>query len=453
MLSYEGLVDLIWLESLQMRLEHWLLTKVLIWPTLFQLVAAAAGIGIAALVGRHIAAHLRRRITRARMTAKTQRLLFGIAISLVSPLIAVAILLLLRVVAASLGWPVILLSTVINLVLVWLVIRFASWIVRDETWSHLIALVAFTIATLDIVNLLQPTLAYLDSVGLQLGGADLTVLEMIKGASALAIFIWLAVVASRLLEQRVHRARSLTPSLKLLTGKLAKLVLIAVAVVIALNSVGVDLTAFAVFTGAVGVGVGFGLQKPIANLISGVILLLDRSIKPGDVIELTESDTGERTFGWVTALNARYASLKTRDGKEWLIPNEDLITQRVINWSFSNTHLRLRTTFGISYESDVRKAIRLAVEAAKENPRVLKDPAPVCRLMGFGDSSVNLELRIWIRDPANGLINVRSEILLAMWDKFHENGIRIPFAQRDLHIRGDSELTVVLDRHRQSTPA
>ncbi len=201
-------------------------------------------------------------------------------------------------------------------------------------------------------------------------------LEILKGAVALAVLIWLATLTSSLLEHRIRRTRSLTPSLKLLTGKLVKLTLIVGAVLLALNTIGLDLTAFAVFSGALGVGIGFGLQKPIANLISGVILLLDRSIKPGDVIELTEAGRGERTFGWVTALNARCASLTTRDGKEWLIPNEDLITQRVINWSFSDNRLRLLTAFGIAYDSDVRTAIRLAVEAARENPRVLRDTPP-----------------------------------------------------------------------------
>jgi small-conductance mechanosensitive channel len=245
----------------------------------------------------------------------------------------------------------------------------------------------------------------------------------------------------------MRRARTLTPSLQLLTGKLLKFTLVAIAVVFVLTSIGIDLTALAVFTGAVGVGIGFGLQKPISNLISGIILLLDRSIKPGDVVELSDpSGGGERTFGWVTALNARYASLTTRDGKEWLVPNEDLITQRVINWSFTNDRLRLLTPLGISYDSDVRKAMELAVEAARESQRVLRDPPPVCRLMGFGESSVDLELRIWIRDPANGVVNIRSEVLLAVWDKFHENDIRIPFAQRDLHIKDDSELTVTLNR-------
>jgi small-conductance mechanosensitive channel len=152
-------------------------------------------------------------------------------------------------------------------------------------------------------------------------------------------------------------------------------------------------------------------------------------------------------------LNARYASVTTRDGKEWLIPNEDLITQQVTNLSFSSKQIRILLPFGISYDSDVRVAMAVAVEAANEVSRVLNNPAAVCRLMGFGDNSVDLELRIWINDPANGVVNVRSEILLGMWDKFHENGINIPFPQRDLHIKSGSELNVTMSRERVTAVA
>ena len=228
----------------------------------------------------------------------------------------------------------------------------------------------------------------------------------------------------------------------MLTSKLIRFSLIALALVVALTSTGIDLTAFALFTGALGVGIGFGLQKPISNLISGLILLFDRSIKPGDVIELTDPGDHQRLlFGWVTALNARCVSLTTRDGTEWLVPNEDLITRRVINWSYSHNRLRLLTPIGVSFDGDVPLAMRLAEEAARETARVLRDPAPVCRLMGFGDSVVNLEMRFWIDDPANGVINVRSQVLLHLWEKFRANGIRTPLAHRDLTIKPDSALT------------
>ena len=447
MYGYQDLIDLIWLENLQMRTEHWFLTEVLVWTTMAQLVVAAIGIAVAYLVSRVIDRPLKRWSDRLQPTEKTGRFLLGILMSLSFPVTIVATLMIVRAVALGFQWPVIALTTLINLTLVWMVIRFASWAIPSERWSRILAILAFAIATLDTIDMLQPVVVYLGAVGFVVGNTHISMLEVIRGVIALTILLWLAVMTSRLLKQRVHRSKSLTPSLKLLTVKVVQFALIAVAVLIALNSIGIDLTAFAVFTGAVGVGIGFGIQRPVANLISGVILLLDRSIKPGDVVELNSLDgRGVQTFGWVTALNARYASLTTRDGTEWLIPNEHFITQPVINWSFKNDQLRLLTPFAVAFDCDVRTAIRLAVEAAKENPRVLKDPAPVCRVLGFGDGAINLELRTWIIDPVNGVINVRSEILLAMWDKYQEHGIRIPFAQRELHLKAGSELTVTLGR-------
>jgi small-conductance mechanosensitive channel len=447
MYGYDEIIDLVAIQNIHMRVEHWLLTQVLVWSTLGQAGALLSGLVAAFFLSKPLTGRLRSFISQRPVTDWGIRLLANAAMTLAFPVIAIVTLSAMLAVAAALRWPHVLLSTGVHLLAVWIVIRLTSVLIQNETWARVIAVAAFAVATLNILDLLQPTILFLDGIGIRMGGIYLSVLDVLRGAIQLVVLLWLAFFATRLLEQRMRRARTLTPSLQLLTGKLLKFTLVAIAVVFVLTSIGIDLTALAVFTGAVGVGIGFGLQKPISNLISGIILLLDRSIKPGDVVELSDpSGGGERTFGWVTALNARYASLTTRDGKEWLVPNEDLITQRVINWSFTNDRLRLLTPLGISYDSDVRKAMELAVEAARESQRVLRDPPPVCRLMGFGESSVDLELRIWIRDPANGVVNIRSEVLLAVWDKFHENDIRIPFAQRDLHIKDDSELTVTLNR-------
>ena len=214
-----------------------------------------------------------------------------------------------------------------------------------------------------------------------------------------------------------------------LLGKILRSLLVFISFVIALSTIGLDLTSFALLGGAVGVGIGFGLQKVVSNLVSGLILLIDRSIKPGDVIEI------EGTYGWINSLRARYASVITRDGKEHLIPNEDLITNRVINWSFSDRNVRVRVPVGISYDSNPRLAIELCLQAAKSTSRTLMDPEPKCLLTGFGDNSIDLELRFWIDDPSNGVGNVRSAVLLSIWDKFNENNIEIPYPQRDVRIR------------------
>jgi small-conductance mechanosensitive channel len=189
-------------------------------------------------------------------------------------------------------------------------------------------------------------------------------------------------------------------------------------------------------TGAIGVGIGFGLQKMVSNFVSGVTILLDKSIKPGDVIAVGE------TYGRVHSLGARYVSIIARDGREFLIPNEDLVTQQVENWTYSSEHIRLKVPIGISYRSDPRKAIALCLEAAVEIERVLEQPQPTCLVRGFGESAIDLELRFWIKDPMNGVANVKSEILLQVWDRFQKHGIEIPFAQRDLHITSPIEVAL-----------
>jgi len=211
--------------------------------------------------------------------------------------------------------------------------------------------------------------------------------------------------------------------------KSLKIVLITIAIIVAIRSAGIDLTALAVFGGALGIGVGFGLQKVVSNLISGVILLVDKSIKPGDVIAVAG------TYGWVTALGGRYVSVVTRDGVEHLIPNELLISERVENWTHSHSRTRLKVDIGVHYASDVHEVIRLCLAAAASVERVLSDPEPKCLLVEFGDNSVNLQLRFWISDAHNGVQNVKSAILLEVWDRFKEAGIEIPYPQRDLHLR------------------
>jgi small-conductance mechanosensitive channel len=325
-----------------------------------------------------------------------------------------------------------------SLVLVWVLIRISSMLVRDERLARAVAILAWVIAALNIAGLIGPVVGLLDAMAVPIGNFRLSLLLVLKGGVTLAVFIWIANALSRLAEQRLRVFTPLTPAVQVLASKLVRMTLLTLAVVLALGSIGIDLTAFAVFSGAIGVGVGFGLQKVVSNLVSGVILLMDRSIKPGDVIEI------DNTYGSVIALNARYASVQTRDGKEYLIPNEDLITQRVTNWSFSSDLIRMHVKVGISYQADPHEAIALAVEAARDVPRVLREPAPNCLLVEFADSTINLELRFWISDPANGTANVRSEVMLKLWDLFQQNGVEIPSPQRELTLRNPEALALAL---------
>lgn len=317
----------------------------------------------------------------------------------------------------------------VSLLMVWIIIRLTTGFVRNRIWSRFIAITAWTIAALNILNLLGPVTVVLDSLAIEFGTLRVSALTVINGMLSLIVLLWLAVIISRLIERQISASSDLTPSVQVLLSKLSKLVLIIIAVVAAVSSVGIDLTAFTVFSGAIGIGVGLGLQKSISNLFSGLVLLLDKSIKPGDVIAIGD------TYGWVDSLNARYVSVYTRDGVEHLIPNEQLITEEVQNWTHTNRLIRLRLPIGVHYKSDVRRAIDLCVESATEVERVIEKPAPVCLLKGFGDNSVDLELRFWIGDPQEGTSNVKSEVLLNVWDKFKGNEIEIPYPQRDVHIR------------------
>ncbi len=352
-------------------------------------------------------------------------------------------------IVTRLGWPNRAMIIIASLLTAWLLIRLVTMLVSNAALARFIAITAWTIAALNIFGMLDPVAKLLDSWAFSLGELRVSPLTIIKAALSLWLALWLANGLATLVERRLERSQEIAPSMRVLGSKLTRIALVTAAILIGLSAVGIDFTALAVFSGALGVGLGFGLQKIFSNLVSGVILLMDKSIKPGDVIAI------DNTFGWINHLGLRYTSVITRDGTEHLIPNEDLITQRVENWSYSDDLVRLRIPIGISYNSDPRLAIKLCVEAASMVPRVQLQPEPRCQLKGFGDSSVDLELRIWINDPPQGRANVISDVMLEVWDRFHEHGIEIPFPQRDLHVRsvlGENELQALADALRAPNP-
>ena len=318
----------------------------------------------------------------------------------------------------------------------WAIYRMVSGFIKSRAWLRLIAVLAFVFAVLQIFGLLQTTIDVLKLLAFNVGDRKISVLNLINGGAILLILLWVSSMLGTTGEKKIRKLPHLPPSLQVLLAKILRVTLVFVSFAIALSTVGLDLSTFAILGGAIGVGIGFGLQKVVSNLVSGLILLIDRSIKPGDVIEI------EGTYGWINSLRARYASIITRDGKEHLIPNEDLITNRVVNWSFSDRNVRVRIPIGISYNSDPKKAINLCLNATKKASRILQNPPPKCLMRGFGDNSVDLELRFWIDDPSNGVGNIKSDVLLAIWDLFKENEIEIPFPQRDIHLKGLSDQTI-----------
>lgn len=317
---------------------------------------------------------------------------------------------------------------VLNLSTAWVVIKLVASAVPDRFWSRLLGTAAWTLAALNILGVLDETQVLLESIGFSIGAVKLTALSLIKAVVILLLLLRVVKWLSGVVEHKLSTVTDLSPSTRLMLSKTLNIGMMAVVTLVALNSVGIDLTALAVFSGAVGVGVGFGLQKVVGNLISGLILLSDKSIKPGDVVEVAD------VYGVVNHMGGRCVSVVTRDEKEYLIPNEDLITQQVVNWSYSSRRLRVKTPVGISYKADPHRAIDVILDVTRDTPRVLANPAPVCLLVGFGDSSVDLEVRFWIEDPENGVTNVTSVVLLKIWDSLKKNGIEIPFPQRDIHL-------------------
>lgn len=347
------------------------------------------------------------------------------------PLTMIILLFIYMVIADAVAASVTIVNLLEKLAVAWFLIGIVTSFIRSRKLFRFATATLWFVAALQIIGVLDAAILQLDRFRYSVGDTSISLLGVIKGLLAIAFFMYLANTLSRAGERVIRQTDDLTPSVKVLLIKLLKIGLYTIAALMGLNVIGIDLTTLTVFSGAAGLGLGFGLQKVFSNYISGIILLLDRSIKPGDVIGIDETDS----YGWVQSLGSRYVSIITRDGKEHLVPNELLITEKVENWSHTDNNVRLKVPVGIAYHSDVKKAMTLIREAVEEEPRVLKTPTPNILMMGFGDSSVDIEARCWIRDPVNGIEPVRSAIYLRIWEKFQEHKIDIPFPQRDLHIK------------------
>lgn len=282
---------------------------------------------------------------------------------------------------------------------------------------------------------LDPVQAYLDAPMLtfSVGSLSFSAYDVLRGALVLAVVFWAAAIVSAIVEGRLKKLTRMRVTTRILITKVFQITLYVVAFLVTMDLMGLDLTTLTVFSGALGIGLGFGLQKISSNFISGLILLLERSVEQDDLIELPDGITG-----FVRRSSARYTLIETLDGKEILVPNEDLITNRVTNWTLTNTRGRIEVAIGVAYGSDLEKAQALILEAAREHPLTIEDPAPQCFLRNFGDSSVDFTLLFWIADVVKGRWAPQSEVMFAIWRKFREAGIEIPFPQREVHIRSSS---------------
>ena len=329
-----------------------------------------------------------------------------------------------------------LLGVIASLATAWLLVAFATRLIRSPFLRSMVRYGAWTYVTLYALGIVDEAARILDAAALSFGEFRISLLLIVQGFVIIGLLLAAARFVTSTTSARVQSNEDISPSMRVLIVKVVQIVFYALAFFMGVRALGIDLTGLAVLSGAIGVGLGFGLQKVVSNLVSGVIILLDKSIKPGDVISLGD------TFGWIQTLGARYASVVTRNGKEYLIPNEDLITGQVVNWSHSNAFVRLDIFFGTSYGCDPHQVRALAIDAAKGVDRVLGFKAPVCHIVGFGDSSVDYILRFWISDPTGGLTNIRGNVYLALWDTFKEHDISIPFPQREVKVLDDSAMTV-----------
>jgi small-conductance mechanosensitive channel len=334
-----------------------------------------------------------------------------------------------------------LLDVALQLAVALLIVRLALYLLRLalgpnrwlHRWESRLTIILWLLLGFSLLGWFDFVESSLDAMDLVPGTARFTLWQLLKGIVVVTIFVVATSLVSRTIEARVMKLDGLAMSTRIGISKSSYVFLLALGMLVGINAAGVDLTALTVLTGAMGLGLGFGLQAVASNFVSGFVLLLDKSIKPGDVISFTGgTGTSTENFGWVQELRGRYVVVRDRDGVDTLVPNQNLITNTVINWSYSDPKVRLKLPVRVSYRDDVELALQVLLKAAQASGRVLKEPAPVSRLMYFGDSGIELELRFWIADPQEGVNNVRSDVNRAIWTHFKENGITIPVAQREI---------------------
>jgi len=349
----------------------------------------------------------------------------------------------LRALFASFSLRVELIDIALDLATVLLLVRLAvhvlsvslgpnSWI---RSWELRITFLLWAAISFQVLGWFSGLERTLDSIDLIPGKAKFSLWALLKGIVIIAGFLIVTSLVARTIERRVMKLEGIAISTRIGISKFSTFALVTLGVLLGVNASGVDLTALTVLTGAIGLGLGFGLQAIASNFVSGFVLLMDKSIKPGDVISFTgTTGTSTENFGWVQELRGRYIVVRDRDGVETLVPNQNLITNSVINWSYSDQRVRIRLPVMISFQDDPEVALQVLLDAAANHPRILKDPGPVSRLMSFENYGMRVEVRFWIRDPMNGVNNVRSDVNREIWRLFKKHGITIPVQQHDVRM-------------------
>lgn len=408
-------------------------------PALLQLAAVLVAVGMAWWIGRVMQSVMRERQALIRS---------GIHGRLLEALLVVSPHLSALVITAAFGGflhalkaETRIIDVVITLAGLLLLIRLGVYVARlsfesrapPKGWGNAVTLVIWAVVSLHVLGWFDPVVEALDSVGLKAGSTKITVWSVLKLLFTVSVFVLIAAWIARWIEKRLMSMQGLAMSMRIGISKFSQAFLVGLSLLLGLNAAGLDLTTLNVLTGAIGIGLGFGLQSIAANFVSGFVLLMDRSIKPGDVISFTgTTGTSTEGFGWVQELRGRYVVVRDRDGVETLVPNQHLITNPVINWSYTDPRVRLKLPVRIGYQEDLELALALLLQAAEGHKRILTDPAPVSRLMNFTDYGMDLELRFWIADPQEGVNNVRSDVNRTIWRLFREHEIIMPVAQREV---------------------
>ncbi|MEZ5498416.1 MAG: mechanosensitive ion channel [Steroidobacteraceae bacterium] len=406
-----------------------------------QVIAIAVALAVA-FVSAHFARIWYARLRAIKHQPRWQTRIAELVAILAPLVIALAIVAILKSVAGRAGMPATIIDASLQLIGALALVRVGVFLLRMGLgpkswligWETAVTVVLWLLLGFELLGWFDGIERFLNGINL-LPGAKFTVWALLKGMVVVTAFGVVTSLIARFAEQRIMRLDGIAISTRIGISKFLFFSLVSLGILLGINAAGVNLSTLTVLTGAVGLGLGFGLQAIASNFVSGFVLLMDKSIKPGDVISFTgTTGTSTENFGWVEELRGRYVVVRDRDGVETLVPNQNLITNSVINWSYSDQRVRLRLPVMISYDDDPELALKVLLEAARNHPRILLEPAPVSRLMAFEDYGMRVEVRFWIRDPMNGVNNVRSDVNRSIWRLFRDNGIRIPVAQRELRI-------------------
>jgi small-conductance mechanosensitive channel len=415
-------------------------------PQILTEVIAIVLAGLIALAGAHFVRTWHRNYLAKSSPERTDvwqlRVLEG-TVLLAPFLVALIVLLIVRATLAMLGTETTAVDTALQLTTALVLVRFGVYLLRVmmgpdswmRTWESRITFVLWLTIGFSMVGWLDKVETTLNRINLIPGKTQFSLWALLKGLVIVTAFVVVSSLIARAFERRVMKLDQLAVGTRIGISKFTYFLLVGLGIMLGINAAGVDVTTLNVLTGAIGLGLGFGLQAIASNFVSGFVLLMDKSIKPGDVISFTgHTGTSTENFGWVQELRGRYVVVRDRDGVDTLVPNQNLITNSVINWSYSDQRVRIRLPVMVSYDDDPEIALKLLFEAVEHHPRILRDPPPVTRLMAFEDYGMRIEVRFWIADPMNGVNNVRSDVNRAIWRIFRENGVKIPVAQRELRM-------------------